>query len=168
MPTDVEGPISLRRIGRSGFPSHELIAAGRTIARLGRDGPLRMFFGRGRRVQLGDGTEWRIKAATAGPYIVPIIKARTGIVASSGPVGGRRCYGINGKDFGFVLVPLGPIRLLGQVAWLMRRHEDEVATIDASHVIHTNEPVPIAAALMAFTLIEHGVAGEAKLMPTQQ
>jgi hypothetical protein len=76
-------------------------------------------------VQLVDGTEWRIKATTTGPYIVPIIKARTGLVATSGHWGGRRCYGINGKHFGFVLVPLGPIRLLGQVAWLMRRHEDE-------------------------------------------
>ena len=127
-----------------------------------------MFFGRGRRVQLVDGTEWRIKAMTAGPYIVPIIKARTGIVATSGPLGGRRCYGINGKHFGFVLVPLGPIRLLGQVAWLIRRHEDEVATIDAAHVMNANEPVPIAAALMAFTLIDHGIPGEAKLMPTKQ
>jgi len=168
LPTDVEGPISLRRISRSGFPSHELIAARRTIARLGRDGSLRMFFGRGRRVQLADGTEWRIKATTAGPYIVPIIKARTGIVATSGPLGGRRCYGINGKHFGFVLVPLGPIRLLGRIGWLIRRHEDEVATIDAAHVIHTNEPIPIAAALMAFALIDHGIPGEAKLRPTPQ
>jgi len=168
LPTHVEGPISLRRVSRSGFPTHELIAARGPIARLGRDGTLRVFFGRGRRVQLVDGTEWRIKATTAGPYIVPIIKARTGIVATSGPLGGRRCYGINGKHFGFVLVPLGPIRLLGQVSWLLRRHEDEVAMIDAAHVIHTNEPIPIAAALMAFALIDHGIPGEAKLMPTHQ
>jgi len=168
LPTDVEGPISLRRISRSGFPTHELIASGCTIARLGRDGSLRIFFGRGRRVQLIDGTEWRIKATTVGPYIVPIIKTRTGIVATSGPLGGRRCYGINGEHFGFVLIPLGQVRLVGQVAWLMRRHADEVATINAAHVMHANEPVPIAAALMAFTLINHGIPGEAKLMPTQQ
>ena len=168
MPTDVEGPISLRRISRSGFPTHELIAARGTIARLGRDGTFRIFFGRGRRVQLVDGTEWRIKATTSGPYIIPIIKARTGIVATSGPLGGRRCYGINGKHFGFALTPLGPIRVLRQVAWLMRRHEDEVAMIDTAHVMHTNEPVPIAAVLMAFALIDHGIPGEAKLMPTQQ
>lgn len=166
--TDVEGPISLRRISRSGFPTHELIAACRTIARLGRDGTLRLFFGRGRRVQLVDGTEWRIKATTAGPYIVPIIKARTGMVATSGPLAGDHCYGINGKHFGYVLVPLGPIRLFGRVDWLMRRHEDEVATIDSARVIHTNEPIPIAAALMAFALIDHGIPGEAKLMPMQQ
>ncbi len=166
--TGVEGPIFLRRISRSGFPTHDLVAAGSTIARLGRDGPLRMFFGRGRRVQLVDGTEWRIKATSAGPYIVPIIKARDGVVAFSGPVGGRHCYGINGRSFGLVLVPLGPVRLLGQVAWQMRRHEDEVATIDADHVMHTNEPVPIPAVLLAFALIDHGIPGEAKLMPTQR
>ena len=72
-------------------------------------------------MQLIDGTEWRIKATTVGPYIVPIIKTRTGIVATSGPLGGRRCYGINGEHFGFVLIPLGQVRLVGQVAWLMRR-----------------------------------------------
>ena len=166
--TDVEGPIFLRRIGRSGFPTHELVAAGRTVARLGRDGPLRLFFGRGRRVQLVDGTDWRIKATSAGPYIVPIIKSRTGLIASSGPLGGHRCYGINGKEFGFVLIPLGRTRMLGQVGWLLRRHEDEVATIDTAQVMHTNEPVPIAAALMAFALIDHGIPGEAKLMPTHQ
>lgn len=167
LPTDVEGPIALRRVSRTGFPTHELVAARRTIARFGRDGAVRMFFGRGRRVQLVDGTEWRITATTVGPYIVPIIKARDGIVATSGPLGGRHSYGINGKHFGFVLIPAGPIRLFGQDAWLMRRHEDEVATIDAAHVIHTNEPVPIAAAVMALALIQHGIPGEAKLMPTQ-
>ena len=168
MPTDVEGPIALRPVSRSGFPTHELIAAGATIARLGRDGSLRIFFGRGRRVELVDGTEWRIKATTVGPYIVPVISARTGLVATSGPVGGRRCYGINGRHFGFVLTPLGRVRLLRGVGWLMRRHQDEVATIDTTDVMQTNEPVPIAAALMAFTLIDHGIPGEAKLMPTQQ
>ncbi len=155
-------------MSRAGFPSHELIAAGHTVARLGPDGPLRVFFGRGRRVQLVDGTEWRIKATTAGPYIVPIIKARTGIVATSGPLGGHHCYGINGKEFGFVLIPLDRVRLLREVAWLLRRHEDEIATIDTAQVMHTNEPIPIAAVLMAFALIDHGIPGEAKLMPSQQ
>ena len=32
MPFDVEGPIALRPVSRSGFPTHELIAAGATIA----------------------------------------------------------------------------------------------------------------------------------------
>ena len=118
-------------------------------------------------MQLVDGPEWRIKATTAGPYIVPIIKAPTGIVATSGPQAGRRCYGINGKHFGYVIVPLGKVSMLGELSWAMRRHEVEVATIDAEQVIHTNEPIPIAAALMVFALIAHGIPGEAKLMPSQ-
>ena len=168
LPDVVEGPISLRRVGRSAFPTHELVSARGTVARLGRDGTLRVFFGRGRRVQLVDGPEWRIKATTSGPYIVPIITAPTGIVATSGPQAGRRCYGINGKHFGYVIVPLGRVRILGELSWVMRRHEVEVATIDAGRVIRTNEPIPIAAALMAFALIAHGIPGEAKLMPSQQ
>jgi hypothetical protein len=167
LPNVVEGPIELRRVGRSGFPTHELIAARGCVARLGRDGTLRTFFGRGRRVQLVDGPEWRIKATTDGPYIVPIIKAATGIVATSAPQAGRRCYGINGKHFGYVMVPLGRVTMFDEVGWAMRRHQVEVATIDPEHVIHTTEPIPIAAALMAFTLIAHGIPGEAKLMPTQ-
>jgi len=118
-------------------------------------------------VQLGDGTEWRIKSTTAGPYIVPIITAPTGTVATSGPVSGKRCYGINGRHYGYVLVPLGRVRLLGELDWSMRRHEVEVARVESAQVIQTNEPIPTAAALMAFTLIEHGIPGESKLMPTQ-
>jgi hypothetical protein len=127
-----------------------------------------MFFGRGRRVQLVDGTEWRIKARTAGPYIVPVIKAPTGFVATSGPLGGRNFYGINGKSFAYVLVPLGRVRLIGDVNWSMRRHGIEVATVDPTRVIHTIEPIPVAAALMALTLITHGIPGESKLMPAQK
>jgi hypothetical protein len=126
-----------------------------------------MFFGRGRRIQLVDGPEWRIKATTAGPYIVPIIKAPTGVVATSAPQAGRRCYGVNGMHFGYVIVPLGRVSMLGELSWAMRRHEVEVATIDTDRIIHTNEPLPIAAALMTFTLLAHGIPGEDKLMPTQ-
>lgn len=168
LPNVIEGPIQLRRVGRSGFPTHELIAARVVVARLGRDGTLRTFFGRGRRVELADGTQWRIRATTAGPYIVPIIRASDGMVATSGPQAGRRCYGINGQHFGYVMVPLGRVKMFDEVSWAMRRHEVEVATIDAGGVIHTTEPIPTAAALMAFTLIAHGIPGEAKLMPTQQ
>lgn len=99
---------------------------------------------------------------------MPIITAPTGVVATSGPQAGRRCYGINGSHFGYVVVPLGQVGMLGELSWAMRRHEVEVATIDTDRVIHTNEPIPIAAALMAFTLIAHGIPGEAKLMPTQR
>ena len=127
-----------------------------------------MFFGRGRRVQLVEGIDWRIQAKTAGPFIVPIIKAPTGLVATSSPVGGRHCYGINGKHFGYVLVPLGRVRLIGDLDWSMRRYDVEVATVDPMHVIHTKEPIPVAAALMALTLITHGIPGEAKLMPAQR
>jgi len=168
LPHVVDGPVSLRRVGRSGFPTHELVGARGTVARLGRDGTLRTFFGRGRRVQLVDGPEWRIKATTSGPYIVPIITGPNGVVATSGPQAGRRCYGINGKHFGYVVVPLGRVGMLGEMSWVMRRHEVEVATMDTDRVIHTDEPLPIAAALMAFTLVAHGIPGEAKLMPSRQ
>jgi hypothetical protein len=137
-----------------------------TIARLGRDGSLRLFLGRGRRVRLADDTEWRVKATTFGPFIVPVIRASDGMVATSSPLAGRRCYGINGKAFGYVLVPLGRVRLLGRWEWAMRRHEVDVATIDTEQVVHTVEPVPVAAVLMALTLISHGIPGESKLRPS--
>ncbi len=58
-------------------------------------------------VQLVDGPERRSLPPRPGRCIVPIITAPTGIAATSGPRNGRRCSGINGKQFDDLMVPLG-------------------------------------------------------------
>ena len=164
----IAAPCRLRRVGRFGFPVEELAGEDEVVAWLGRDGSLRMFFGPGRRVRLADGTEWRVKAATSGRYIIPIVTSASGMIAIAGPLPGKRTYGISGKDFGCNLVPLGHGGFRRPRRWALRRHETEIATIDETErAIQPVEPVPLAAAVMAFTLIRHGIPGETDLMPSR-
>ena len=162
----VDGEITLRRVGRWAFPVAELSANGATVAELGRDGSVRMFFGPGRRVRLADGTDWRIKAITQGRHITPIVVSPAGTVAIASPLPAKRSYGINLQDRGYALIPLGKTGLRRQRHWSLREHEEEVAAIDSiNHTITTNEPIPLAAVLLVFALLTHGIPGEGSLMP---
>ena len=164
--TSIDGPATLRRIGFFRFPMFELAGAAGPIAHLARDSSMSIFFGRGRRVRLPDGTELRIKATASGPHIVPIVTCDTGTLAVSGPLFADRSYGINGKDYAYFLSPLGKVGLRRTGSWVSRRHELEVAFIDDSkHMIDPSEPLPVAVILLVFTLIAHGIPGEANLMP---
>ena len=160
----VEGEAERRRVGSFTFPSEEIAGAGGVIAQLGRDSSLNVFFGRGRLVRLADGTEWRIKSVTSGRHIVPIIRSEAGTIATSGPLYAKRSYGINGKDYGLTLIPVGKAGWGRPAQWVLQRHETEIATLTQDSIT-THEPIPVAAVLMAFTLITHGIPGEADLMP---
>lgn len=167
-PRTVAGSIRMSRIGWLAFPQHELTANGRLVAELARDSSLWIFFGPGRRIRLSDGTEWRVKAATSGRLIVPVIKSRAGTVVFSGPLHSKRSYGITGKDFAYEVIPHGRVGLRGAGVWGLRRHGSDVAVVDAHRrVIETTEPIPIAAALMAFTVLAHGTPGDVDLMPSR-
>jgi len=161
----VDGIAEIRRRGGIGFPVEELVCAGEVPAGLGRDSSLRIFLGRGRRVRLSNGTEWRIKSATSGPYIIPTVKAPDGTVAIAKPLLGKRSYGLNGLDFGYTLIPLISPSMRHSGRWALRRRLVEVAEITGRHRIDCREPVEIAAVLLAFTLVEHGIPGEAELRP---
>lgn len=162
----ITGHIEMRRIGRAGFPAAELLSDGVTAAKLGRDSSFSIFFGPGRRVALADGTEWRIKAANSNRHIVPIVKSEAGTVAFSGPLYGKRSYGITGRDYGYSLMPLGRIGLRSPGIWTLRHHETDIASVDDRELlIEALQPIPLAAVLLVFTLINHGVPGEADLVP---
>ena len=103
-----------------GFPIDELVSNETLIAKLGRDGSLKIFFGPGRRVMLADGTEWRIKGATSGRHIVPVVKSAKGTVAFAGPLYGKRSYGITGRDFAYNIIPLGKVGLMTPGLWGIR------------------------------------------------
>ena len=78
----------------------------------------------------------------------------------------KRSYGINLKDRSYSFIPLGKTGLVRQRRWALRRHDEEIALVDdARRTISTTEPVPIAAILLAFTLLTHGIPGEGNLMP---
>jgi hypothetical protein len=162
----VDDVARLERVGRFAFPVEELRVGERMLAQLGRDGALRMFFGRGRLVRLADGSEWRIRSTTSGRHIVPIITSPQGLVALSGPLYAKRSYGINGPGYGYFLVPLGHTGMRRPRAWVLRRFETDIATIDDwERRVEPREAIPLSAVLLAFALITHGIPGEASLTP---
>lgn len=166
VPSLIEGSIRLHRVSRFAFPIEELAGPDGPIAHLGRNSSLNIFFGRGRRVRFIDGTEWRIKAGSFAQFIVPIVSSPVGTVATSGPLHAKRSYGINTKDGSYALFPVRYVEGRRSALWILSRYELEVATIDAGdRVLTAGEPLPVAAALLAFTLISHGIPGEAKLVP---
>ncbi|NNL96597.1 MAG: hypothetical protein HKO63_00175 [Acidimicrobiia bacterium] len=160
----MEGTAGRHRVGSFGFPGEKIVGEQGVIAQLGRDSSLNVFFGRGRRVRLADGTEWRIKSVTSGRHIVPIIRSEAGTIATSGPLYAKRSYGINGKDYGLTLIPTGKAGWGRPAHWVLQRHETEIASV-TQESITAHEPILVAAAVMAFTLITHGIPGEADLMP---
>jgi len=162
----ISGTASLRHVGRWRFPKEELVGTTGTIARLGRDGSIRVLLGRGRRVQLADGTEWRIKALESGPFITPVIMSPSGKIAGSGPLHAKRSYGINLKDQSYTLIPLGRVGMRIPRHWALRHHDIDAATIDiVTRTVNADEPIPTAAVLMVFALLTHGIPGENDLLP---
>lgn len=102
-----------------------------------------MILGRGRRIQLADGWEWRIKSTTSGRHIVPIIVSKTGTIATSGPLYAKRSYGINGPEYGSRLIPMGRVGIISSGKWELRQHEEQVALIDQSQqAVHADRPIP--------------------------
>lgn len=163
----MEGDARRHRLGSIKFPFEELTGEQGLIAHFGRNNSLNIFFGRGRRVRLADGTEWRIKSATSGPHIVPVIRSEAGTIATSGPLFGKRCYGINGRDYAYTLIPLGQAGWVRSVRWALQLHEKQICFL-TQNSITVLQPVPVAAVVMAFTLISHGIPGEADLVPQRE
>lgn len=160
------GTLRMLRRGGFGFPQYELLDDGTRVAALGRDSSLSIMMGRGRRVLLANGAEWRIKGVSSGPYIVPVVRARDGTVARSGPLTGRRIYGIVGADFANTVFPLNRAGLMQSQHWGIRDREVDVGRIDqGTGLLEADQPIHVAAVLLAFTVIEHGIPGEAKLRP---
>ncbi len=167
-PRTIQGTIRLDRTGSLAFPQYELTADGSLVAGLARNSFVWVFLGPGRRVRLADGAEWRIKTATSGRFLVPVVKSDRGTVAFAGPLHAKRSYGITGKDFAYDVVPQSRGGWRGAGLWALRRHDTDVALIHSHRrLIDTAEPIPTAAALLAFTVLSHGVPGETALMPTR-
>jgi len=91
------------------------------------------FFGRGQRIELLDGSRWRIKSVGQSGKICPAIfdsEIRRIAVSSLG-VG---TYGINGRDYGCVIYASAGRRFGRFNDWIIREYEDELAT---RHAIST-------------------------------
>jgi hypothetical protein len=163
---EVVGRTQLRRVGRRGFPVFELVHDETVLARLGRLGWLRIYLGRGCRVELADGTRWHIRAATIGGFVCPLVVDGAGRKVALAR-GGTGIYGLSGRDYGYTLNP-GPKRRRANTRWILRHHEEDIAvvtrrppTLDAATSVH------LGAVLLSMVLIKYGVPDDSRIgMPT--
>jgi hypothetical protein len=151
------GRANVHRVSRWRFPAYELTQDGEVLARMGRTGWLRIYMGRGQRIELADGARWKIRAAGTRGSMVPVILDSSGRrIAMAGSSHGT--YGINGRDFAYALYP-GEKLLLGRAnRWILRHFEDELATITRYPLsIEATVPVHLGAVLLSFVLVRHGL-----------
>jgi hypothetical protein len=160
----VVGEWALRRTGRWRSPALEITNGTDTVARLRRLGWLRIVFGRGVRIDLADGTRWRLGSLTTGKVVCPVIHDAQGRrIAISGL--GHGTYGITGKDYACVLVPAEARRFGRANRWILREHETEMAVVsNRPPTFVATEPVHLGAVILSIVLARYGVFGENALV----
>jgi len=159
----VKGRVSVHRVGRWRFPVFELRQGATVLAQMGRQGWYRIFFGTGQRIELADGSGWRLRATGRAGAICPVVvdEDQLKIVLGSPVVGG---YGVIGMTNAYKLYLTEPSCLVRANRWILREHEKQVAVVsrfplelDATRGIH------IGTVLMSFALIQYGIPGENRL-----
>ncbi len=166
IPHQLVGKAQLRRIGWWRFPVYELTRDGFRLALLGRAGWFKIFLGAGQRIELPDGSRWRLRSvAVAGDIWPVVVDAQQRKVALAGASHGT--YGINTKDAAYVLYRAGA-RRRGRSTWVLRHLEDEVAILDRNPVsILATRPVPIGVILLGIVLTKYGLPSDsAPKMPS--
>jgi hypothetical protein len=124
----IVGRATVRRVGRWRYPVTVLTQDGNALLQMGRTGWLKIYLGRGQRVELADGDLWKIRAVGARGSMVPTIFDSAGRrIAIAGSSQGA--YGINGRDFAYVLCPGEKLRLGRANNWILRHFEEEDASV---------------------------------------
>jgi len=156
------GKATARRLRRWKFPAFELGQDGDVLAHMGRTGWIKVYLGSGQRVELPNGDRWTIRSIGIGGTFSPIIVDSSGRkVALAGMSHGS--YGINGKDYSCVLAPVDKPMIGRANTWILRRFEDEIATITRYPLsVDASVPVHLGAVLMSFVLVRYGLPEESK------
>ncbi len=154
------GTAELRRMSPWGFPSSALVVGGTTVALLGRMGYFRIYFGRGQRVELADGTNWTVTSISSGGTIQPMIVDEAGRrVATAGLNHGT--YGINGRDYACVFHPGEAPRFGRANHWMLTDGDQVLATVIRSPLsIEAHRPIHLGAVLLSFVLVRFGLPEE--------
>ena len=154
------GEADVRRVSPWGFPSLALTSDGSTVALLGRMGYLRVYFGRGLRVELADGTRWRLTSFGTGGGIRPVIVDESGRkIATAGLNHGT--YGINGRDYAYVFHPAEVPRFGRAHRWMLTDGNEVIATVSRSPMaIDVHRPIHLGAVLLSFLLVRVGLPEE--------
>lgn len=156
----IEATAGIHRTRTPGFPAFEVKADGRRVAAIGRYSALNIFFGWGQRIRLADGSRWRLRTMGTAANIRPTIVNSEGqrVAQASQRIG---TYGITGKEWGYVLLPNEATKLVRPQHWTLAQLDDHVAQLTRRpRRVITSEPVPLAAILLAFALIDLGIVGE--------
>jgi hypothetical protein len=155
----VYGDVEIERSAGGGLP-YEVVHGGTVAAGVGWYGWLSIFLGGGQRLDLADGTRWRLQAMGWRSYISPVIVDVTGgKVAFATP--GHGNYTINGKAWAFVLNPDDPAGRGRSKRWTLRERDTEVASLTRKPRAATCwEPTPLAAVLLGLVVAQMGIPGE--------
>ena len=155
----LKGRAELVRIGRFRVPVYQLVSDGSVVATLGRIGWLRIYLGWGVRVEVDDGTHWRIRSTTVRGAVCPVIVDGERRKVSLGERGVGN-YGIAGRDYGYALNP-GHAPRRATAEWILRYYEDQVSTVRRKPLrFEALEPVHLGAVLMSFVLMRYGLPGD--------
>lgn len=159
----LNGSAALRKVGLVRFPVYQLAVDDHVLGQLGRPGWWRIFFGRGQPIELADGRRWRLRAVGMAGAICPVI-VDTDLKKVAQAIPGPGGYGLNGRDWAYVLSPWERHRFVRANQWILREHEREVALVTRSPwEIATTSPVPVGAAILALTLSLYSIPGESDL-----
>jgi hypothetical protein len=154
----ITGRAEVEKASERGFPRYRLVAdrvGG--LAEIGRYSWFAIYLGKGQRIVLPSGAEWRLRAVGFGSAICPVIVDEDRRkVAQAFP--GTKNYGINGPDYAYVLY--SAMRRRGN-DWLLRHHETDSARFTRRpRNVEAVEPVPVAAVLLSFVVMQFGVPGD--------
>jgi len=156
----VQGMAVVARVGRLRFPVYELRQNGRVLASMGRSGLIKVMFGRGQRVELADGTKWRVKAMGIAGSICPAVFDAEKRKVSISSLRDKK-YGVNGRDFGCILYAAEKRRFGRADRWIMREYETELAEfVRYPSSVRADEPVHLGAVILSFALMKYGILGE--------
>jgi hypothetical protein len=150
------------RVGGLFFPFHRIEGDGGAVADLGRYSALSIYFGRGQRVRLVDGREWRVTAVRHGGGLSPVVADEHGRrVAQAFPGIGN--YSLTAADIAYTMNPAEGGRGRAN-RWLLTRHDETHALVSRRpHAVIADQPVSVGIGLLAFLLALTGIPGEGDL-----
>lgn len=159
----IVGEASVRRVGAVRFPVWDLVIDGKTLARLGRMSWWSIYFGFGQKVQLVDGSQWRIRSVESNGMISALVVNSAGLKVALGSIGSSG-YLIVGKDFSYKLLPLRSNAILLPNEWILSSDDAICARVQRHPMrITALAPVPVSAAVIAMALLRVGIPGDKKM-----
>ena len=154
------GRASVHKSSGLGFPVYRLLERERSVASFGRYSFFKIYIGTGQRIELPDGSRWRLRAVGIAGDICPVIVNSEGQrVAQAGLKPSH--YGINGPDYAYGLIPIENLRIGRPIRWTLTHRGDYVAQFTRRpREVMISEAVHLSAVLLSFVLMDFGIPGE--------